>query len=68
MGFGYALDDAGRAIFDRFIEFEQPDYIGELLKTIRDFAEAEQPDVLYMPSVGIFVMTVFMSNLRIAPL
>ncbi len=67
-GFGYAIDDAGRAVFDRFIELEQPDYIGECLKTIRDFAEAEQPDVLYMPSVGMFVLTVFMSNLRIAPL
>src|ERR1700733_4510721 len=42
--------------------------ISECLKTIRDFAEAEQPDVLYMPSVGMFVLTVFMSNLRIAPL
>ena len=67
-GFGYAVDDAGRAVFDRFIELEQPEYIGECLKTIRDFAEAEQPDVLYMPSVGMFVLTVFMSNLRIAPL
>jgi hypothetical protein len=67
-GFGYALDEVGRDVFDRFIELEQPDYIGECLKTIRDFAEAEQPDVLYMPSVGMFVLTVFMSNLRIAPL
>ena len=67
-GFGYAVDDVGRNIFDRFIELEQPEYIGECLKTIRDFAEAEQPDVLYMPSVGMFVLTVFMSNLRVAPL
>jgi hypothetical protein len=67
-GFGYATDDVGRALFDRFIELEQPDYIGDCLKTIRDFAVAEQPEVLYMPSVGMFVLTVFMSNLRIAPL
>ena len=67
-GFGYAIDDAGRAIFDRFIELEEPDYVGACLRTIRAFAEAEQPDVLYMPSVGMFVLTVFMSNLRIAPL
>jgi hypothetical protein len=66
--FGSSIDDAGRAVFDRFIELDQPDYLGESLKTIRDFAEAEQPDVLYMPSVGMFVLTVFMSNLRIAPL
>ena len=67
-GFGYAIDDIGRAVFDRFIELEQPEYVGECLRTIRDFAEAEKPDVLYMPSVGMFVLTVFMSNLRIAPL
>ncbi len=67
-GFGYAVDETGRAVFDRFIELENPDYIGDSLRTIRAFAEAEQPDVLYMPSVGMFVLTVFMSNLRIAPL
>jgi hypothetical protein len=67
-GFGYAVDEAGRALFDRFIELKEPDYIGECLKTIRDFAQAEQPDVLYMPSVGMFVLTIFMSNLRVAPL
>ncbi|MET3231659.1 UNVERIFIED_ORG: hypothetical protein ABIC54_003859 [Burkholderia sp. 1263] len=67
-GLGYAVDDIGRAVFDRFIELEDPDYIGECLRTIRDFAEAEKPDVLYMPSVGMFVLTVFMSNLRVAPL
>jgi hypothetical protein len=67
-GFGYAIDDIGRAVFDRFIELEDPEYIGECLRTIRDFAEREKPDVLYMPSVGMFVMTVFMSNLRVAPL
>ncbi|WP_025598832.1 hypothetical protein [Burkholderia sp. WSM2230] len=67
-GFGYAIDDIGRAVFDRYIELEKPDYIGECLRTIRDFAEREKPDVLYMPSVGMFVMTIFMSNLRVAPL
>ncbi|WP_027799888.1 glycosyl transferase family 1 [Paraburkholderia dilworthii] len=67
-GFGYATDNTGRAVFDRFIELERPDYIGECLQTIRDFAEREKPEVLYMPSVGMFVMTVFMSNLRVAPL
>ncbi|WP_404935556.1 glycosyl transferase family 1 [Paraburkholderia sp. DHOC27] len=67
-GFNSAIDDAGRAIFDRFIELEQPDYVGESLKTLRDFAEAERPDVLYMPSVGMFVQTIFLSNLRLAPL
>jgi hypothetical protein len=67
-GFGYAVDEIGRAVFDRFIELKEPEYIGECLATIREFATAEQPEVLYMPSVGMFVLTVFMSNLRVAPL
>lgn len=67
-GFDYAVDDLGRAVFDRFIELKDPEYIGECLATIREFAATEQPDVLYMPSVGMFVLTVFMSNLRVAPL
>ncbi|WP_407670958.1 glycosyl transferase family 1 [Paraburkholderia sartisoli] len=67
-GFGYAVDAAGRAIFDRFIELEEPDYIGECLGTIRAFAKAHGAQVLYMPSVGMFVLTVFLSNLRVAPL
>ncbi|MFC0402328.1 glycosyl transferase family 1 [Paraburkholderia rhizosphaerae] len=67
-GFGYAVDEVGRALFDRFIELKEPDYVGECLKTVRDFAQAEHPDVLYMPSVGMFVLTIFMSNLRVAPL
>ncbi|WP_287189235.1 glycosyl transferase family 1 [Paraburkholderia sp.] len=67
-GFGYAVDAAGRAIFDRFIELEEPDYIGECLGTIREFAKAHGAQVLYMPSVGMFVLTVFLSNLRVAPL
>lgn len=67
-GQGCAVDDTGRAVFDRFIELEQPDYVGDCLQTIRDFAELEKPAVLYMPSVGMFMLTVFLSNLRIAPL
>ncbi|MGF6779987.1 glycosyl transferase family 1 [Paraburkholderia sp. GAS334] len=66
-GFGYAVDAAGRAVFDRFIELAEPEYIGECLATIREFARNEQADVLYMPSVGMFVLTVFLSNLRVAP-
>jgi hypothetical protein len=67
-GFGYAVDETGRALFDRFIELEEPDYVAECLKTVRDFAQAEGADVLYMPSVGMFALTIFMSNLRVAPL
>lgn len=70
VGFGFpdVVDDAGRAIFDQFIELGEQNDIVHALDTIRKFAAARQPDVLYMPSVGMFVLTVFMANLRVAPL
>jgi hypothetical protein len=70
VAFGEAqhVDEAGRAIFDRFIEFEHPEYVGDCIRQIQEFATREQPDVLYMPSVGMFAHTIFLSNLRVAPL
>lgn len=62
------VDEAGRAIFDRFIEFEYPEFVGDCMRQIQEFAAREKPDVLYMPSVGMFAHTVFLSNLRVAPL
>jgi HMW1 domain 2 len=62
------VDDAGRAIFDRFVEFEHPEYIGDCIRQIQDIATREKPDVLYIPSVGMFSHTIFLANLRVAPL
>jgi hypothetical protein len=62
------VDETGRAVFDRFIEFEHPEFIGDCIRQIQEFAERERPDVLYMPSVGMFAHTIFLSNLRVAPL
>ncbi|AIP36297.1 o-linked N-acetylglucosamine transferase, spindly family, protein [Paraburkholderia xenovorans LB400] len=70
VAFGEAqhVDETGRAIFDRFVEFEHPEYIGDCIRQIQQFATREQPEVLYMPSVGMFSHTIFLSNLRVAPL
>ena len=70
VAFGEAqhVDETGRAIFDRFIEFDHPEYIGDCIRQIQEFAVREKPDVLYMPSVGMFSHTIFLSNLRVAPL
>jgi hypothetical protein len=68
VGFGLPqyVDEAGRAVFDEFIELggELLDMIG----TIRRHALERQIEVLYMPSVGMFPLTMFLANLRIAPL
>ncbi|OAJ59788.1 adhesin [Paraburkholderia ginsengiterrae] len=70
VAFGEAqhVDATGRAIFDCFIEFDHPEYIGDCIRQIQEFATREKPDVLYMPSVGMFSHTIFLSNLRVAPL
>ncbi|WP_239482958.1 adhesin [Paraburkholderia sp. C35] len=62
------VDAAGREIFDRFIPFEHPEYVGEIVRQVQDFARENPPAVLYMPSVGMFPHTIFMTNVRIAPL
>jgi len=69
VGIGYAktIDDAGRAVFDQFIEIT-PGTMMEQLQQIRDVAQQQATQVLYMPSVGMFGLTMFLSNLRLAPL
>ncbi|MBP0591363.1 adhesin [Paraburkholderia sp. LEh10] len=70
VAFGEAqhVDEAGRAVFDRFIPFEHPEYVGEIVRQVQDFARDNPPAVLYMPSVGMFPHTIFMTSVRIAPL
>ncbi|MEM5340080.1 adhesin [Paraburkholderia azotifigens] len=62
------VDAAGREVFDRFIAFEHPEYVGEIVRQIQNFARENRPAVLYMPSVGMFAHTIFMTNVRVAPL
>ncbi|ACC71367.1 adhesin [Paraburkholderia phymatum] len=70
VAFGEAqhVDAAGREVFDRFIPFEHPEYVGEIVRQIQTFARENPPAVLYMPSVGMFPHTIFMTNVRVAPL
>ncbi|SIT40333.1 putative adhesin processing HmwC-like protein [Paraburkholderia piptadeniae] len=70
VAFGEAqhVDEAGRAVFDRFIPFEHPEYVGEIVRQVQNFARDNRPAVLYMPSVGMFPHTIFMTNVRVAPL
>ncbi|WP_213941767.1 peptide transporter [Pseudomonas sp. dw_612] len=68
IGYGANVDDLGRQVFDEFVEFAEPDDLFACLGQLRDLAQARQPHVFYMPSVGMFLITLFASNLRIAPL
>ncbi len=66
MGLGSATDATGRAVFDEFIEI-QPASLAQQLGQIRDVAALRSAQILYMPSVGMFPLTMMLCNLRIAP-
>lgn len=68
VGYGANVDDLGRAVFDEFVEFAEPDDLFACLRQLRDLAAARKAKVFYMPSVGMFQITLFASNLRMAPL
>ena len=67
MGYAKTVDTAGRAVFDEFIDIT-PAIIMEQLHQIRDVAQTHAAQVLYMPSVGMSGLTMFLSNLRLTPL
>lgn len=67
MGYSTAVDQAGKDVFDEFIEIK-PGSMKDQLLQIRQVAEENNAQVLYMPSVGMFHLTMYLANLRLAPL
>lgn len=57
-------DDITRAVFDEFVEVPAQTAVPDIVARLRDLL----PDVVYYPSVGMFPLTVWLSNLRLAPL
>ncbi|MDY7576938.1 peptide transporter [Herbaspirillum sp. RTI4] len=67
MGYEHSVDEAGRAIFDEFIPIEKGDMLAQL-QQIQATAKEKKAEVMYMPSVGMFPITLYLSNMRLAPL
>lgn len=63
-----SIGDDGRSLFDRTYDLPSLADLPGCVRQVREFAEKERPDVLYMPSVGMSPLTLFLSNLRVAPL
>lgn len=61
------VDAAGKAVFDEFIEIQAGDAVAGT-QAVREIAERLEPAVMYLPSVGMFPLTLFVTNLRLAPL
>ena len=61
-----AVDEAGQAVFDEF-HLLKGDNIFDKLNELKDICEKNGAAVLYMPSIGMDLTTIFASNTRLAP-
>ena len=61
------IDELGRAVFDEVLDFEAPNDMIACLRQLHALAGALRPAVFYMPSVGMFPITMFAANQRLAP-
>ncbi|MFS6817604.1 cobalt ABC transporter permease [Citrobacter meridianamericanus] len=57
-------DEETQGVFDRFIEIPS----GNIVRGAYDIIKREQPDIIYYPSVGMFPLTMYLVNIRLAPL
>lgn len=67
IGYDHCVDELGKAVFDEFVTLGRD---GDFFQEVRDvvaLAQKVKPDLFYMPSLGMFPITMFMSNLRLAP-
>lgn len=63
VGMAEQVDQAGREVFDEFVQIT-----GAAVQFVRDLADRLRPDVVYYPAFGMFPSSIFLTNLRLAPL
>jgi len=68
MGSAMAVDEAGRAVFDAFIALDPSKALVDQVRDVMQHAQRLQPSVFYCPAVGMFPLTIFLANLRFAPI
>ena len=61
-----AVDEAGKAVFDEFHVLEGNNVVSKL-DHLKAICEKNGAAVLYMPSIGMDLTTIFASNTRLAP-
>ncbi|HTW74010.1 MAG TPA: hypothetical protein VMD56_03695 [Steroidobacteraceae bacterium] len=67
MGYPEIIDAAGRAVFHEFHALDPAAGVLQNLEQIRAVSSAEAAQILYMPSVGMSTLTMFLANVRLAP-
>jgi HMW1 domain 2/HMW1C N-terminal len=68
MGYSQSVDSLGRAVFDDFIELDSQLNLLEQVRIVMQQAKQLKPAVFYCPAVGMFPLTIFLANLRFAPI
>jgi len=67
LGYGKCVDQHVRHVFDQFIEIPEVDMALQL-QQVRLLCEQQAVAVIYMVSIGMSPLNIFLSNLRLAPL
>ena len=68
MGYSNCMDEITAKVFDEVVPIAGDVPMLDQLRQISTVAQERQVSVLYMPSVGMFPLTMWLSNLRVAPL
>ena len=70
IGIGEAgtVDEVSRTVFDEYIERSDGGDIPAFMTQLLTIADERDAQVLYMPSVGMSLYTMFLANLRFAPI
>ncbi len=66
MGVANHVDAAGVEVFDEFVPITGD--LRAMLKQVRAVAAERRPAIIYYPSVGMFPLTIYLSNMRLARL
>ena len=61
------VDDLGVSVFDEFERIKNNDNLAAI-RQIRETVVKHKPEVIYYPAIGMFPLTIFLSNQRLAPL
>ncbi|QIW15183.1 adhesin [Pasteurellaceae bacterium RH1A] len=62
-----SVDQKGREVFDEFHLVEGENMLAKM-NFVRDICEKHEAAVFYMPSIGMDLSTIFVSNTRLAPI
>ena len=67
MGYSTCLDSEGIAVFDSFVPIPEGNVFDQL-RLVREIVKSNHVSVLYMPAVGMFLLTILAASLRLAPI